>query len=119
MISSFLSYYSTTTRPTTASTWIVGQLSIFLRRLGKVIASFNAVWIVVTCLFQFSNFYNRCYCNSSVFQWGEKAFDVILLNPSDVSGMKGAWIGAAFLAAGSATMCVVFVNLLIDPQLPE
>jgi hypothetical protein len=118
VLSSFLSHYSTTAPAKNTSALITGHLSIFLRRLGKIIASFNAVWIVVSCMFQFSNFYDRCYCNSSVFGWGAQAFDVILLNHDDISGMKGAWIGGAFLAAGSAIICVVFVNLFINPELP-
>jgi len=117
--SSFLSHYSTTAPPETKSVWITAQLSIFLRRLGKIIASFNAMWILVSCMFQFSKFYDRCYCNSSVLGLGARAFDVILLNHNDIVGMKGAWIGGAFLAAGSAIMFVVFVNLFINPELPE
>jgi len=93
-------------------------MSITLRRLGKVIASLNGVWIFVSCLFQFINFFDRCYCNSSVFGWGAKAYNVILLVHDDVAGMKNAWIGAAFLAAGSSILCLVFVNLFINPELP-
>lgn len=119
MFSSFLSYHSTTALAGSVSARIARHLSIILRRLGKVVASFNAIWIVVTCLFQFSNFFDRCYCNSSVFGWGAKAFCVITLNHEDVAGLKGAWIGGAFLAAGSVIICVVFVNLFINPQLPE
>jgi hypothetical protein len=70
------------------------------------------------CLFQFSNFYFRCYCNSSVIGLGAKAYNSILLSPEDISAMKGAWVGGASLAAGSAALCMVFVNLFINPELP-
>jgi hypothetical protein len=90
---------------------------LFFVGLG-IIASLNAVWIVVTCMFQFSNFYDRCYCSSTVLGLGARAYNVILLNHDDISAMKGAWIGGAVLAAGAATVCVVFVNLFIDPELP-
>jgi hypothetical protein len=43
---------------------------------------------------------------------------VITLNSGDISAMKGAWIGGAYLAAGCAITYVVFVNLFINPQLP-
>jgi hypothetical protein len=119
VFSSFLAHHSTTASAGSVSAQIARPLSVILRRLGKVVASFNAMWIVVTCLFQFSNFFDRCYCNSSVFGWGEKAFFVISLTHEDVAGMKGAWIGGAFLAAGSVIICVIFVNLFINPQLPE
>ena len=34
---------------------------------------------------------------------------MILLNHGDISGIKGAWIGGAFLAAGSAVVGLVTV----------
>jgi hypothetical protein len=41
-------------------------LSIFLRRLGNLLATANAIWIFVVCLFQFGGFFDRCWCDSSV-----------------------------------------------------
>ncbi|KAF8231001.1 hypothetical protein L208DRAFT_1437869 [Tricholoma matsutake] len=118
VLSSFLSYYSTTASPRSTSALFARHLSIILRRLGKIIASVNAIWIVISCLFQFSNFYDRCYCNSCVLSKGASAFNVITLGPRDIEVMKGAWIGGACLAAGCAITYVVFVNLFINPQLP-
>jgi hypothetical protein len=118
VISSLLSHYSTTAPHKNILASIAGHLSIFLRRLGKIVASLNAVWILVACLFQFSNFYSRCFCNSSVIGLGARAYNAISLNSEDLSGMKGAWIGGAFLAAGSTTLCLVFVNLFMNPELP-
>ena len=71
--------------------------SIVLRRLGKVIATFNAIWIVVTCIFQFSNFFSRCFCNSSVFGLGQNAYNVIILTAGDIPGMRNVWTGAVSL----------------------
>jgi hypothetical protein len=118
VLSSFLSHYSTTS-PHESFSRIARHLSIVLRRLGKVVASFNAVWIIILSLFQFSNFYNSCYCNSSVLGLGAKAFNVIVRNHDDILGMKDAWIASIFLAIGGAITCVVFVNLLTNPRLSE
>ncbi|KDR79635.1 hypothetical protein GALMADRAFT_137429 [Galerina marginata CBS 339.88] len=93
-------------------------LAIFLRRSGKVIATINAVWIVATGMIQFSSFYDRCYCNSSVFGLGIRAYDVITLLPSDIAGMRAAWIGGFVLAGGATLLFAGFVTLLIDPLLP-
>jgi len=90
-------------------------LSIFFRRLGKLIAAFNAVWIVATGLLQFSSFYDRCYCNSSVMGLGQHAYSVISLMPSDVREMRTAWIGSFVLAAGAVMIFAGFVTLFIDP----
>jgi hypothetical protein len=43
-------------------------LAITLRRLGKLLAACNAIWIVLACLLQFGNFYNWCYCNSCTME---------------------------------------------------
>jgi hypothetical protein len=95
---------------------IARWLSIFLRRLGKLIAGLNALWIVATGLFQFSSFYDRCYCNSSVTGLSKYAYNVI--TPIEVGSMHTAWIGGFFLAAGAGMIFAGFVTLFIDPPLP-
>ena len=117
MFSSFFSHYSTSIPPN-SSAFIARHLSIILRHLGKFIVSVNAIWIVISCLFQFSNFYDQCYCNSCVISMGSKAFNLITLNHDDISGIRNTWIGGAYLAAGCAITYVVFVNLFINPRLP-
>ncbi|KAG6906055.1 hypothetical protein DXG01_016116 [Tephrocybe rancida] len=119
LVSSFLSHYvSTTSRPDTKK-WLARWMAITIRRFGKMLAAFNAVWIVVSCLFQFSNFFDRCYCNGSVLGRGNfKAWVVITFVLEELSGMRAAWIGGVVLAAGSATLFVLFVNLFMNPQLP-
>ena len=127
LASSFLTYYSTIT-PThllkghfilVLQVRLARWLSIFLRRLGKLIAAFNAVWIVSTGLLQFGSFYDRCYCNSSVMGLGKHAYDVISLVGADVGGMRTAWIGGFVLAAGAAMIFVGFVTVFIDPPFPR
>jgi hypothetical protein len=126
LTSSSLTYYSTNA-PTHSfqehfilalQVWVARWLSIFLRRLGKLIAALNAVLIVATGLLQFGKFYDRCYCNSSVIGLGKHAYDVILLVPDDVVGMRTAWIGGFVLAAGATVIFAGFVTIFIDPPLP-
>lgn len=50
---------------------------------------------------------------------GSKAYDVIDLSQYNTEGMKGAWIGGVALAGGSAIIFVAFVNLFINPRLPD
>lgn len=115
--SSFLAHYSSAAPKNSILCRAAARLSIMLRRLGKLIASTNAVWIVMTCMFQFSNFFNRCYCNSSVLGWGPRAYNIIILTNNDIPHMRAAWIGGVALAAGSAAIFVGFINLFINPQL--
>jgi hypothetical protein len=93
-------------------------LSITLRRLGKVIAAFNTVLIILTCVFQFGNFFDRCYCNGSVLSLHSKAFDVLQLVPQDISALRTAWVSGVSLAAASASIYFLAVGLLINPTLP-
>jgi len=70
-------------------------------------------------MFQFGNFFNRCYCNSSVFWLRDKAFNVIHLEEHDIKIVRSTWIGGVCLAAVSLILYVMFVNVYIDPPLPD
>ena len=127
LTSSLLTYYSTNA-PTlsfkensfvTFQARVSRRLSIFLRRSGKIIAAFNAVWIVATGLLQFSSFYDRCYCNSSVMGLGRLAYNVIVLVQDDVGGVRAAWIGGFVLAGAAVMIFAGFVTLFIDSPLPQ
>jgi len=120
VLSSFLAHYSTASPRQGDSSRMIKRTSILLRRLGKSLATINAIWIVVLCLFQFTKFYDRCYCNSSIFYWGTtKGFNVIHLVPNDIISMTRAWTGGVVLATSSAILFVGFVNLSINPRLPD
>ncbi|KDQ61190.1 hypothetical protein JAAARDRAFT_55885 [Jaapia argillacea MUCL 33604] len=95
---------------------IARLLSIILRRLGKVLATCNAVWLMVICLFQFSNFFCRCYCASFVWRLGSRAFVVIQITPTDLALMKAGWTAAVTLASSCSLLFVCFVNLFVDNE---
>jgi hypothetical protein len=132
--SSMLTHYATTTQCHQAirqgeaipdqhrfhlPTRVVGWLSITCRRVGKVFAALNSLWVVVACVFQFANVFDNCYCNSSVSSLGEHAYTVITLLPGDIASVQSAWIGSVFLAGGTAFIYVAFVNFFFDPPLPD
>ncbi|KDQ61195.1 hypothetical protein JAAARDRAFT_55887 [Jaapia argillacea MUCL 33604] len=102
--------------PSSRTSAIVGLLSIMLRRLGKVLATCNAVWLMVLCLFQFSNFFRRCYCASFVWRQPTRAFMVILSTPADFALMRSGWIASVTLASGCAFLFVCFVKLFVDNE---
>jgi hypothetical protein len=74
---------------------------------------------VGTCVSQFASFFDRCYCGSSVFGRGKSAFYVVKLMSGDVPPMKNAWIGGVCLAGVTAVLFVGFVNVFINPPLPD
>ncbi|KAJ3811583.1 hypothetical protein F5876DRAFT_75667 [Lentinula aff. lateritia] len=98
---------------------LAGTMSIFTRRFGKTLAAVNATGILATCIFQFSAFFDRCYCDSSALGLGAaKAFNVIQFAPEDLESMRGSWIGGVFLAVGCAAIYVGFINICINPHIP-
>ncbi|KAF9461781.1 hypothetical protein BDZ94DRAFT_1262981 [Collybia nuda] len=119
VLSSILSRYSTATTKSTFLTRTAAQLSIFLRRCGKVLAVFNTILVIASGIFQFSKFYDRCYCNSSVLGWGYKAFFVMQFNQEDMDQVERAWIGGVALAAGTAALFAGFITLFLNPSPPS
>ncbi|KAL1747510.1 hypothetical protein HDZ31DRAFT_80355 [Schizophyllum fasciatum] len=106
-------------RPQGAYPSISATLAIALRRTGKLLATANTCFVIVACVFQFSNFFNRCYCNSSVLAHGAAAYDVMELTAGDISDLKSAWTGGVVLATVMAAGYTFFVNIYLNPQLPE
>lgn len=93
--------------------------SIALRRVGKLVAAFNAVCVVATCLAQFSNLYNTCYCASSVLGRGSSAYLSAVFSDSQRSRMIAAWIAGSSLAAVTVIAFISFIFLYIDTPLPK
>ncbi|KIJ95837.1 hypothetical protein K443DRAFT_108218, partial [Laccaria amethystina LaAM-08-1] len=100
-------------------TRVARRTSIILRRLGKLIAAFNSLWVLVACIFQFGSVFDNCYCNSSVFWLHDHAYNVIALLPGDVASVTSAWVGGVCLAGGTAVIYVGVVNVFMDPPLPD
>ncbi|KDQ57903.1 hypothetical protein JAAARDRAFT_250972 [Jaapia argillacea MUCL 33604] len=120
VVSSALAHYaypqshrSWSSPPTSFSHQLAATLSIVLRRLAKLLAFANAIWILLACIFQFTNVFDTCWCNTSALQWGKDAFYVFDATDA-LSGMRANWIGAVGLASGCALLFIAFVNLLND-----
>ncbi|KAE9388405.1 hypothetical protein BT96DRAFT_981079 [Gymnopus androsaceus JB14] len=127
IFANILSHYSTfdcnsrdlrDTRKHYARVDLAGSLSIVIRRFGKTLAAVNAVWILAACMFQFSSFYDRCWCDSSVLGLGAKAYNVVAVTNEDIDTMRAAWIGGVILASGSAGIFVGFINVFLDSPFP-
>ncbi|KAF9648876.1 hypothetical protein BDM02DRAFT_3128752 [Thelephora ganbajun] len=87
-------------------------LATLLRRLSIFAAACNTLCIILACVFQFSDFYSTCYCNSSVLgRGGQHAYNIIG-DGYDYSHMKAAWIGGVVLAGGIAVRHI-FTNVYI------
>ncbi|KAJ8073068.1 hypothetical protein PM082_019936 [Marasmius tenuissimus] len=89
--------------------------AIFLRRSGKTLGFFNAIWLVMACIFQITGFFKRCYCDGSVPGRGaDKAYMIVKPLDPDVKYMMAGWIGGVVLGIGTAVSFIVYMNLMIQ-----
>jgi hypothetical protein len=99
---------------------IARHLAIVLRRLAKVLATINAFWVLIACLFQFGNYFDTCFCNSSLFGRGRGAFSTMDFSSRElIESTKHHWIEGVFFGGGTAFLFVVFVNVFIRSPLPR
>ncbi|KAG1739815.1 uncharacterized protein EDB91DRAFT_368426 [Suillus paluster] len=115
LTSSILAHYAAgySHRPS-LSARIALALSHGLRRMGKILAIANSIWVVVSCIFVYSNFYDTCYCNSSVVSRGTGSYDAIIETAPQAAVLRAAWIGAVAMASTSALAFLGVMNLLLD-----
>ncbi|KAJ7271471.1 hypothetical protein C8J57DRAFT_1226066 [Mycena rebaudengoi] len=89
-----------------------------LRRMGETLAAINAAWIVLACIFQFIGLYDTCWCTSSAFSLGSRAYSVAILTRVEISELWPAVIGGTILACGSVLLFFGAVNILLDTHVP-
>ena len=71
-------------------------------------------------MFQFANFYSRCYCNSSVLGLGEsRAYNVMDFTADDFASVRDAWTGSLAMGAGSVAFFLLAVWLYLKPRRPQ
>jgi hypothetical protein len=58
--------------------------------MGKLLAIVNTIVVVLASVFQYSNFYDRCICNSSVSSRGGNAYAVIIETAARAAQSKSA-----------------------------
>jgi hypothetical protein len=117
LTSSILAHYSAAysrQMPEPLSARIALGLSHWLRWTGKLLAIANSAVVILASVFQYSSFYDRCYCNSSVFSRGGDAYAVIIETAAQAAQAKSAWIGAVALACVSAAGFLGLLNVLVD-----
>jgi hypothetical protein len=115
LMSSILAHSSAADpRRVSLSTRVALAFSHILRWTGKLLAMLNFFLAIMACIFQYSSFYDRCYCNSSVFSRRGAAYAVIIETTAQAAQAKAAWIGALVLACTSASVFLGILNLLLD-----
>jgi len=97
------------------SVTVARGLTTFLRRLSIFAASCNSLWIIHVCIFEFSNYYSTCYCNSSVLGRGvQHAYNLIITAGHDYGHTRTAWAGGFVFAGGCAALYLLFLSLMVE-----
>jgi len=80
-------------------------MSILLLLIGRVIVIANALWLVLTSLFELVGFYYNCWCESVYLVWRERAWVLLFKEGVDLAEQsRGPW-------AGSVTMSTLVMIL--------
>lgn len=117
LISSILAHYSDPAGCSDRkSVFVVVPLafSVCLRRMGKLLAIANSLWVILTCVLQYSDFYDTCFCNSSMISRRQAAYITIIETSAQAFQAKVVWYGALSLSLGSAVAFVILIFLLLD-----
>ncbi|KZV72883.1 hypothetical protein PENSPDRAFT_683287 [Peniophora sp. CONT] len=98
------------------------RLAKLLCASGKILAVLNAIWIVTACIFLFTNFYVRCWCDSSALGRGiNDTYVIVTLRKGDFATeqLRRAWVGALTLSLGSVAIFIGFVYMHVKPVSPD
>ena len=112
VLSSVLSHYYKAGKKGTATSTCIWGASLVLRLTAKCVAAVNAVWLFLTAIFQFSNLYDNCWCNSSKLALGSKAYTVISYSDPVLNSIKLAWAGGMVMALFTAALFLIALNVL-------
>lgn len=84
--------------------------AVITRMLGRTLALFNALWIVLSTIWELVGFYDNCWCDSIYFSKGAKGWVLLFVEKSDMAHAAAAsWAGGVFLSIFvGATSCGVF-----------
>jgi hypothetical protein len=88
--------------------WI-GRLAVLMRFFGKSVAVINAIWIILSSIFELIGFYESCWCTGTVLGLGNRAWVVLFVSGDKMrEDAEASWIGG--LAMSLFTM--IFTYLL-------
>ncbi|KAG1757928.1 hypothetical protein EDB19DRAFT_75286 [Suillus lakei] len=115
LTSSILAHYSIAYDRKSLRARVAEAFSHCLRMIGKLLAIANSIWVILTCILQYSDFYDTCFCNSSMISRGQAAaYITIIETTTQAAAAKVAWICALIMACTSAFVFIVLVGLLLD-----
>jgi hypothetical protein len=81
--------------------------AVSLRALGKCFAVSNTFFLILTSIFEYTGYYNNCWCKSCVANLGHYGWATIFKTDSDYRNVAlGPWLGSII---GSTAFCFLFL----------
>ncbi|KAF9780890.1 hypothetical protein BJ322DRAFT_1145376 [Thelephora terrestris] len=91
-------------------------LAAFLRRSAVFLAVCNALCSILAGVFQFSNFFGTCYCDSSVLGRGAQyAYNLIDSSSYDYRNLTAVWAAAVVLAGVYVILFLFSLHVILEP----
>ena len=89
---------------------LLGPLAVVTRLLGKSLATANAIFLVITSIFQFTGTYDNCWCDACIPTLGPEAGWIVLFasDAEIAAASKNAWIGEVLMSAFSVAFITCF-----------
>lgn len=86
----------------------IGAFAVGLRLIGKGLALLNSAWIIIHCLFEFTSYYEQCFCatNRGTSPW-------IFLDEAairDLNNVQERWFGFATLTGAVSAGYIIFIG---------
>ncbi|PGG98019.1 hypothetical protein AJ79_09011 [Helicocarpus griseus UAMH5409] len=87
----------------------VCALAVITRVAGKWLAAANALWLILTSLWELVGFFDSCWCTGGVLHWGSQAWVVLFKTSIELRDRaEPSWIGGI---AMSSLVC--FITMIV------
>ncbi|KAJ8131871.1 hypothetical protein O1611_g1750 [Lasiodiplodia mahajangana] len=89
---------------------ILRSCAVLTRILGRTLAVVNAIWIILSTLWELVGFYDNCWCDTTYISKGAEGWVLLFVEKRDMAQAAAApWAGGVFLSVFvGATSCGVF-----------
>ena len=87
-----------------------GRLAVSMRVLGKSLAVVNAIWIILSSVFELIGFYNSCWCTGASLGLLDKAWVVLFVSGDTLrKEAQASWIGGLFMS-----LCTMVITYFVS-----
>ena len=89
-----------TSRPLSPSLTALRVLAVVTRALGRILVVANAMWLVLSSVWELVGFYNNCWCDGVFLNHGWSGWVILFQESSAMAtAARQSWSGSVFLSA--------------------